>query len=326
MLASVDGRIDVTELRRAIAATGDSVVVAGDAWLVRVHVHGERPDEAIAAGLRFGRLSGVAIRDLDDQVAHGHAADVAPVPAPAGVATGPRSAGDPVMPRTPAPRAAPPITVIAIAGADGLGRTLASLGARVVRPSHGTRPSVGEIAEAILASGSAEVIVLPNDRDVLLAARHAAELTPLVRVGIIATRNAAEGMAAAVAFDAGASLDQNVARMTEESEALRTFTVFSAARDSAVDGQAVSRGDVIAIDADKRMLAREASIAEATLAALAAIGQLRAFDLVTCHHGAGLPAHAVEDLRGRILGQAPGVEVEMVPGGQRHDHLLVAVE
>ncbi len=327
MLASVDGRIDVTELRRAIAATGDSVVVAGDAWLARVHVHGERPDEAIAAGLRFGRLSGVAIRDLDDQVAHSHAAEVAPVPAPARRADRPGlPTGDPATPRTSAPRAAPPITVIAIASADGLGRTLASLGARVVRPSHGTRPSVGEIAEAILASGSAEVIVLPNDRDVLLAARHAAELTPLVRVGIIATRNAAEGMAAAVAFDAGASLDQNVARMTEESEALRTFTVFSAARDSAVDGQAVSRGDVIAIDADKRMLAREASIAEATLAALAAIGQLRAFDLVTCHHGAGLPAHAVEDLRGRILGQAPGVEVEMVPGGQRHDHLLVAVE
>ena len=74
-------------------------------------------------------------------------------------------------------------SLVAVAEAAGLARALESLGARVVRPSHGTRPSVGEIAEAILAVGSSEVIVLPNDRDALLAARHAAELTPMVTVG-----------------------------------------------------------------------------------------------------------------------------------------------
>jgi dihydroxyacetone kinase-like predicted kinase len=182
---------------------------------------------------------------------------------------------------------------------------------------------VGEIAEAILAVGSGEVIVLPNDRDALLAARHAADLTPMVTVEIIATRNAAEGIVAAVAFDPGASLAQNSARMTAESEALRSFTVFTAARDSVVDGQAVSRGEVIAIDADKRLLAQETTIEAATLRAL---DRLDDFDLVTCHHGTGLSAHDVQELRHRILEQGWDVEVEMVPGGQRHDHLLVAVE
>jgi dihydroxyacetone kinase-like predicted kinase len=218
---------------------------------------------------------------------------------------------------------APGIAVIAVANAAGLARTLTSLGARIVRPSHGSRPSVGEIAEAILAAGSSQVIVLPNDRDVLLAARHAAELTPLVRVGIIATRNVAEGIAAVVAFDSGASLESNLARMTRESEALRSFTVFTAARDSVVDGHAVRRGDVIAIDAEKRLLARDASIEGAMLRALAHVGE---YDLVTCHWGAGLPAADVEALRRAIVQQGGDVEVEMVPGGQRHDHLLVAVE
>ena len=344
LLASRDGGIDIAELRRAISAAGDSVVVAGDAWLARVHVHGERPDDAIAAGLRFGRLSSVAIRDLDDQVAHHSAATLAvaappeaaaqspdcgqplasvasaldQLPAPVASPTGPQVASD-----VPASRPAPPIAIVAVAHADGLARTLESLGARLVRPSHGSRPSVGEIAEAILAVGSGEVIVLPNDRDALLAARHAADLTPLVRVEIIATRNAAEGIAAAVAFDAGASLAENSARMTAESEALRSFTVFTAARDSVVDGQAVSRGEVIAIDADKRLLAQETTIEAATLRALE---RLDDFDLVTCHHGTGLSADDVEELRRRILEQGWDVEVEMVPGGQRHDHLLVAVE
>ncbi|HZW01824.1 MAG TPA: DAK2 domain-containing protein [Candidatus Deferrimicrobium sp.] len=373
LLASQEGGIDIAELRRAISAAGDSVVVAGDAWLARVHVHGERPDDAIAAGLRFGRLSNVAIRDLDDQVAHHSAvtladaagpaaptrpaaldqppavdqlpalgqrpAPVAPaidqlpavdqlpatiVPAldqpPAPVAS---PAGPQVARRVPASRPAPPIAIVAVAHATGLARTLESLGARLVRPSHGSRPSVGEIAEAILAVGSGEVIVLPNDRDALLAARHAADLTPMVTVEIIATRNAAEGIVAAVAFDPGASLAQNSARMTAESEALRSFTVFTAARDSVVDGQAVSRGEVIAIDADKRLLAQETTIEAATLRAL---DRLDDFDLVTCHHGTGLSAHEVQELRHRILEQGWDVEVEMVPGGQRHDHLLVAVE
>ena len=349
LLASRDGGIDIAELRQAISAAGDSVVVAGDAWLARVHVHGERPDDAIAAGLRFGRLSNVAIRDLDDQVAHHSAATPAEAATPADaarpaapVAPDADQSSAPVVPEADqssapvAPRAgsqvarpvaasrpAPPIAIVAVAHADGLARTLESLGARLVRPSHGSRPSVGEIAEAILAVGSGEVIVLPNDRDALLAARHAADLTPLVAVEIIATRNAAEGIVAAVAFDAGASLAENSARMTSESEALRSFTVFTAARDSVVDGQAVSRGEVIAIDADKRLLAQETTIEAATLRALA---RLDDFDLVTCHHGTGLSADEVEGLRHRILEQGWDVEVEMVPGGQRHDHLLVAVE
>jgi len=355
LLASQEGRIDIAELRRAISAAGDSVVVAGDAWLARVHVHGERPDDAIAAGLRFGRLSNVAIRDLDDQVAHHGAVTLADAATPADVAWSSAAvapaadqlsaldqlpatfapaldeppapvaspAGPPVARRVPASRPAPPIAIVAVAHATGLARTLESLGARLVRPSHGSRPSVGEIAEAILAVGSGEVIVLPNDRDALLAARHAADLTPMVTVEIIATRNAAEGIVAAVAFDPGASLAHNSARMTAESEALRSFTVFTAARDSVVDGQPVSRGEVIAIDADKRLLAQETTIEAATLRAL---DRLDDFDLVTCHHGTGLSAHDVQELRHRILEQGWDVEVEMVPGGQRHDHLLVAVE
>jgi hypothetical protein len=306
MLASPEGLIDIAELRRAIAAVGDSVVVAGDALLARVHVHGDRPDEALAAGLRFGRLSDVAIRDLDDQVAHSGAPHGRPMP----------EAGSPARP-------APPIAIVAVAGAPGLARALESLGARIVHPSHGSRPSVGEIAEGILASGSGEVIILPNDRDALLAARHAAELATLVKAEIIATRNVAEGIAAAVAFDPGASLEENHARMAAEAEALRSFTVFTAARDSIVDGQPVKRGQVIAIDAGKRLLARETTLEAATLRAL---GQLGHFELVTCYQGAGVGPAQLEALAAAIEAQGWEAEVEMVPGGQRHDHLLVAVE
>jgi hypothetical protein len=328
MLASPEGSIDIDELRRAISAVGSSVVVAGDARLARVHVHGERPDAALAAGLRFGRLSGVAVRDLDDQVAR-HGADDAAEPGDdarpeAAMATPAAAQSDPPgHVDGHAPQPAPPIAIVAVAPAEGLARVLASLGARLVRPAHAARPSVGEIAEAILAAGSHEVVVLPNDSDVLLAARQAAQLTPMVAVEIVPTRNVAEGIAAAVAFDVTASLAENRARMTAEAGAIRSFTVFTAARDAVIDGRPVRLGEVIAIDAGKHLLASDISVEAATLRALAG---LEGAELVTCYHGSSLSAEAAREIAEHIRQQGWGVEVDVVPGGQDHDHLLVAVE
>jgi len=305
LLTSSDGTIDVAALRQLIAAIGDSVVVAGDGRLVRVHVHGERPDLAIAAGLRWGRLGEVNVRDLDDQVGQ-HSAHVADAASPG--------------PSTPP---GPERAVVAVAGADGLGLALASLGARVVRPRHGSRPSVGEIAEAILAAGTAEVIVLPNDRDALMAARHAAESTRLVRVEVIPTRNVAEGIAALMAFDPSVPLSGAAQCMAAEAASLRSFSVTTAARDSIVDGQAVSQGQVLALDGGRHILASAGSVEEAVLRALAGFDD---FELVTCYMGASCSPEDGQRLRSLIEESGEGRDVEVLPGGQRHEHLLVAVE
>jgi DAK2 domain fusion protein YloV len=315
LIHAIDQDIDIDALRAAISDMGDSVVVAGDDRLARVHVHGERPDRPIAAGLAWGRLSQFVIRDLDDQ-AH----DVAGGSGPART----EPDGSHPTPASAAPsRAAPPRTVIAVASADGLARVLASLGARVVRPAHGSRPSVGELAAAILASGSREVIMLPNDRDALLAARHAAELTPLVDVAIIPSRNAAEGIAAAVVLDPEARLAEVSARMSAEAAALRSFCLTTAVRDSVVDGQPVRRGQVIALDADRRIIASGDGVEGVLLEALSRFGH---FELVTCYHGARIGVEDLEGLRTAINEAGWGAELEFVPGGQRHEHLLVAVE
>jgi DAK2 domain fusion protein YloV len=311
MLASESGAIDVAALRAAILAVGESVVVAGDERWTRVHVHGDRPDLAIGAGLRFGRLSQVEVLDLDDQVAHHLGEDVhAP-----GVEL-PASA-------TPEPAATPGLAIVAASGADGLAEVLASFGARIVRPQEGARPSVGEIAAAINDSGAAAAIVLPNDRDAVLAARQAASLTSPVAVKVIPTRNAAEGIAALVAFDPDATLDRNAERMEAEASQLRSFTVITAAKDSVVDGQAVSEGDILALDAGRHILATGEDIEDTAMRALA---HFEGFDLVTVYKGSGSGAEQDELLRERIEGAGWEAEVEIVHGGQLHDHLLVAVE
>jgi dihydroxyacetone kinase-like predicted kinase len=307
---SPEGTIDVASLREAVQAVGDSVVVAGDEKLTRVHVHGERPDLAIAAGLGWGRLSSVEILDLDDQVAHNaaHPHDHDPAAAEA----------------EPAPAAEPTTTaIIAVTRAPGIAEVLASYGARIVVPGHGTRPSVGEIAESILASGASQAIVLPNDRDAILAAGQAAALTPLVAVEVVPTRNAAEGIAAAFAFDADASLADNVEAMSAESEALRSFRVITAAKDSVVDGKEVARGQILAIDARRHLLAAGDDVEEVTVRALATYED---FELVTLYCGDSEGAGASSALCERIELSGFGAEVEVISGGQPHDHLLVAVE
>jgi dihydroxyacetone kinase-like predicted kinase len=213
--------------------------------------------------------------------------------------------------------------VVAVTRAPGLARVLESFGARVVRPQHGSRPSVGEIAGGVIAAGTPQVIVLPNDRDALLAAGQAASLARSVSLRVIPTRNAAEGIAALVAFDAEADLDANAARMEQEAAALRSFTVFTAARDSVVDGVAVARGEILALDAERRLLARGEDITSTTLGALTGYDD---FELVTVYCGRGQGSGICSDLGLRIEAAYPGVETEVVHGGQLHDHLLVAVE
>jgi DAK2 domain fusion protein YloV len=302
LLSAPDGGIDVAALRAAIQAVGDSVVVAGDERLARVHVHGERPDLAIAAGLAWGRLTNVEILDLDDQVAHN----------PAHAAAPPAAAVD-----------APGVAIVAVTGAPGLARVLESLGARVVEPGHGTRPSVGEIAEGILASGATSAIVLPNDRDAVLAAGQAAELTPMVEVEVIPTRNAAEGIAAAVAFDPSASFADNVERMRDEATALRSFRVITAAKDSVIDGTPVHAGQVLALDAGRRLLARGTDVEAVTLKALATLDE---FELITLYCGESEGPGQSMRLCEHIEIAGFGADVEVIDGGQPHDHLLVAVE
>ena len=133
----------------------------------------------------------------------------------------------------------------------------------------------------------------------------------------------AEGNAATLAFDAGASLEENVERMREESAALRTFRVITAARDSVVDGVPVTRGQVLAIDAAGHLLGAGDHVEAVTVRALSTF---RDFELITLYCGDGQGGDSSARPCEGIELSGFGAEVEIIDGGQPHDHLLVAVE
>ena len=303
-LVSADGDdLDLSVLRAELTAIGESVVVAGDVRAARVHIHGQRPDLAIGIGLRIGHLTAIEVKDLDAQAAH-HA-------------LGERTASASVGPTSAR------LSLVAVAPAPGLAEAFRGFGANVVEPASAGRPSVGEIAGVVAASGARSVIILPNDRDTHLAAGQASAMTPHVDAVVVPTRNAAEGLAAAVVFDADDGLEANVERMEAEAMSVASFIVSIAGRDAIVDGVEVRQGQAIALDADERLLACED---ELLAAAMSALERTAGDELVTIYHGAAVAPAVAQRLAERISRATPAVSVEVVNGGQRHDRLLVAVE
>lgn len=307
--------LELDTLRRELEAVGESVVVAGDGRAARVHVHGARPDLALGVGLAAGRVRHVEVADLDAQVAD-HAA-----PGGHGAVSGV------AHPRAPAAtRREARVALVAVATTEAQARLYDSLGvATIVRAGNGQRASAGEIAAAIGAAAGRDVIVLPDDVDTQPAARLAATHVAGASVRVLEARNVAEGVAAALAFDPSATLARNLERMTGEARALRTFALSIAARDAAVEGSAVRRGQVIAVDAGSRLVGLGEDLASACLAALARVAP-EGPELLTVYQGEEVPDASVEELATRVVEALPGLATEVVPAGQPGDRILLAVE
>jgi len=327
LLTARETPLDVPELRRELDAIGESVMVAGDERAARVHVHNAQPDQVIALGLSRGTLTAISVENLDQQ-AHALATPSAAAHGTAGSThAGQDTATDvPDWPAAPLPAAAkaPALAVVAVAPGRGFARAFASLGASTIGGGRSANPSTKEIAEAIRATGASSVIVLSNDANVHLVARHAVALCEGVDAVVVPTRNAAEGLAAVLALDTRRTREQNAATMLEAARELQTLHVTRAVRSATMGGQKVRSGQAIALDPDDALLAVGEDLVETCLEGL---GRLRpGFELLTIYRGEPAEASEASRLVARIQEAWPGVEVELIDGGQPHYAYLIAAE
>ena len=324
------GALDVDAIRDHLESIGESVLVAGDSRALKVHVHNERPDLVVGYGLSIGTLSRISIENLDNQArdvretrAAAFTGTAVADPPPTGAGAADRAAG---VGRTPgaAPVEPPALGVLAVAPGDGLAAIFRDFGvASVVRGGQTANPSTGELLEAVQAIDAREVIVLPNNPNVVLAARQVAGLAdrPVV---VVPTRNAAEGFAALLALDPSLDAAGNAAPMTEAARAIQTLAVTEAVRDATIGGRKVKRGQTIALDPDDGLVAsggdREKTVVEA-------VGALTpGFELLTLFYGDGADLAEAETMARRIGAATAGVEVEVRHGGQPYYRYLIAAE
>ncbi len=296
--------LNVDEIRGRIKELGDSVLVVGDPQLVRVHVHTDNPGAALSTGTEAGSLAQVKVDNIRRQaerfVEMHEARQQRSSPEPGAIST------------------------VAVVAGDGMVAVFESVGCtRIVSGGPTMNPSTREIVEAVDACPTEDVIVLPNDKNIILAAQQVAGLTKK-RAHVLESRSMPQGIAALLTLNYEDDVDANVGAMGEAMRAVRTVEVTRAVKSTSVGGVRVKEGDIIGI-VDDELTLTESSADGAVLRALEGIDTDKT-SLITLYHGGETTASAASDLAVELRRRFPGHEVEVVYGGQPHYDYVASIE
>ena len=302
--------LDVDALRGELAALGESALVVGDGEVVRVHIHTGEPAPLIALASQRGRLSKLKVEDMSAQ--HHEVLDRAAAAESAAPATA----------LADTPRKA--LGVVSVAAGRGFRDILASLGAdAVVEGGQTMNPSIEDLINAVRAAHCDSVVLLPNNKNVILTAQQVDGLIDDVEVRVVPTRNLPQGVSALLALEPEAGLDANCTRMAGAIENVHAVEVTRAVRDSSVNGHDIREGDVLGILDDQISVVgqEERAVIDSVLGDLPA-----APELVTVYRGEDVAAADAEALVAGLRERFPSTEFEVHEGGQEHYSYILSLE
>jgi hypothetical protein len=296
--------LDLAALETQLEQIGDSLLVVGDSSALKVHVHTDEPGVALSYATALGVVEGVEIANMHAQAAQREErlleGSAAALPALATLETG----------------------LVAVCPGQGNRRLFESLGAtRVIEGGQTMNPSTAEIVEAIEATPADDVLVLPNNSNVVLTAEQAAELSSKA-VRVIPSRSVQAGLAAMGRYVPTNSPDENEEDMLDALASVATGEVTVASRDAELDGLKIAKGAYLGLVGDTAVASGE-DIADVVRAVVERVldGDRGWLGILT---GEGAPP--VEDLLAEVGRAHPGVDVEVHEGGQPHYPLLVVAE
>lgn len=303
--------MDPDAIRSEMDALGRSPIVDGDATVVKVHVHAEDPGVALSAGIKHGALSNIDINNMDVQTSEW--ADRRR--SSAGVAG--EGAGQHAA-----------IGVLAVVSGDGMAayfNRVAVCPVTIVDGGDSQNPSVEDILNGIESMSSDEVIVLPNNSNIIGAAEQAAEQSGKV-AKVIHTKSMQAGVAAVGAFDPEADMEENVEEMNEMLDHLHVGDVFESVRDATLDDVTVKQGQFM-VRVDGKALA--ASDDEVDLLVQGVMSAMHPGASVFVFYGADQDEHRAAQAQARISEDASHyrrVSVDFIDGGQPHYNFLFSIE
>lgn len=314
--------IPFDRVRETIAAMGQSVVVVGDETLVKAHLHTERPGDALNYAMQFGTLTGIEIANMDAQTAAiketgmvSTEATRAPKEAAAAIVAQSSSDQEPSM----------PIGIVAVAPGKGFVEIFKSLSAGMVITGGQTmNPSTQDLVGAIQGLPQHEIIVLPNNSNVMMASRQAAELVDK-DVRIIPSKTVPQGMAAIMALNFAADLATNEKAMDGALGKVRTLEITTAVRDATVDDKEVRAGQTIGLL--DGTLVEAGDDHDAVIDAMIGHVDMDEYEIVTIYYGDSAADEAARELAGRIGARYSHLDsVEVQNGGQPFYDFIISVE
>lgn len=299
---------DASRLRAFLETIGDCVVAVDDDDIIKVHVHTDHPGKAIEEGILFGALTNLKIDNMRRQ--HENKAKEA--------------AAMKVQEFTPA---APekPYGFVAVSSGSGIEELFRNLGADcIVTGGQTMNPSTDDILQAILATPAETVFVLPNNKNIIMAAEQAVKLADR-RVCVLQTKTIPQGMTAMLNFDPEADFESNRLNMSKAIEGVSTGLVTFAARDSDFDGREIKKGEILGMENGKLAITDR----DVTKAAYKLIKKMVSGDtgFITIIYGADVTdesAEALQDLVQNKFGDK--AEIMMINGGQPVYYYIISVE
>lgn len=292
--------LDPDSMRERVMAIAASTVVVGDDTVVRVHAHAEDPGPLLSMGAAIGALDQINIQNMDLQheqfmARHGYGAAEASA-----------------------------FAIVAVAAGGGIERVFEDLGAAAIVPGGQTmNPSSADILEGVKRANSQRTVILPNNKNIVLAAEQARDLSS-AGVDIVPSRTVPQGIAAMLAYNPERGDDENVAAMARALAGVQSGEITTAVRSTSIDGIDVEEGQTIAI-LDGKLVAAGASPNAALIEMLEAAG-LEDGSLVTLYHGADLAPEDAESAAAEVGSRFQGVEIEVHEGGQPHYQYIVSIE
>ncbi|MBX3061713.1 MAG: DAK2 domain-containing protein [Anaerolineae bacterium] len=314
--------LDVDQIRRDIAAMGDSMVVVGDPQVVKVHIHVHDPGVPISYGVKLGVIQDVVVENMQEQsegyIAMREAQDDREID-PAGLA----AAAAPTVSVV-----AGEVAVIAVAPGEGLREVFFNLGAATVISGGATmNPSVEEFIEAINNLPTDKFVLLPNDKNVVLAAKQAARLATQQdkRVIVVPTISVPQGIGAMFSFNPRADLTALETDMHESAESIVTGEITIATRAVELDGVQVRNGQFIGL-VNGSLVSAADQLRPLLLDVLEKMNVLD-YEIVTLYYGTDISAKEAEATCSWLqerYGSAP--EFTVISGGQPHYHYILSAE
>jgi DAK2 domain fusion protein YloV len=293
-------KLSPDKIRKKLESKGQSIVVVGDEATIRVHIHTYDPGGVIRYATSLGTLHQLQVQNMDDQ-----------------------HVGFIEMQKGRLPSLE--IGVVAVAAGSGMIEVFRSLGAAAIVPGGQTmNPSVRDILQAVEAVPSQKVILLPNNKNIILAASQVQPLTSK-EVAVIPAKTIPQGIAALIIFNYEAGMEENVKAMEEAIAAVKTVEITEAARTTQVQGLKIKKGQAIAIVDDEKLVAGGDNIDEVLFEALDKTG-IASAEIVTVYHGADVEATQAEQVVQKIRDKYPEKQIEMVSGGQPHYYYVVSLE
>lgn len=296
------------KFREDLSQYGDSLLVIADEELVKVHIHSEQPGEVLTYGQRYGSLMNIKIENMRQQHAN--------------IVNETKQAKEEVSPTQV--QASEKYAIVTVAMGDGIAELLKSIGAKIVIEGGQTmNPSTEDIVNAIRQANAKTVYILPNNKNIIMAAQQAASVVDS-SVFVIPSKTVPQGMSAILAFNPSVPEEQNEKAMTEALSNVKTGQVTFAVRDTNLEGVSISKGDYMGI-ADGKIVASHSDKLTVSKELLAEMLDEDA-EIITVLYGEDTRQEEVDKLVEFIENEYRDIEVEVHNGGQPLYPFIFSIE